>query len=264
MKRFPRILSLAAVLTMSVGIASAQSDTVLAEVNGEVITERQLNQIIAQQTQGAGDLPPAQREQFLEEVINLTVLAQAAAEQGLADDPTVRAQLENIRRTALAQAFVRSLSTGEPISEEALTEKYDEQYGGGQQEYRARHILVDDPTLAADLIARIRDAGADFAELAAEYSRDGSAQNGGDLGWFAPGDMVAPFAEAVQALDVSEVSDTPVETQFGWHVLRVDEVRERAAPPMAEVQSELRMAIVNDRIERALNALRDEASVRYE
>lgn len=264
MKRFFSVLTLAPALALLIQAAPAHGETVLAEVNGEAITERQLNQIIAQQTQGASEVPPAQREQFLEEVINLTVLAQAASEQGLADDPALQAQLENTRRTALAQALVRSLSTSEPISEQALQARYDAEYGSGQLEYRARHILVDNAALAADLASQIRDDGADFAALAAEHSRDGSGANGGDLGWFTASDMVAPFADAVQALDVNEVSETPVETRFGWHVIQVNEVREREAPPLAQVQSELRMAIVNERIQSAIEDLRDGASIHYE
>lgn len=264
MKRVSPSTLAVALLTLLFVMAPAQAQTVLAEVNGEPITELQLNQIVTQQTQGGGNVPPAQREQFLEEVINLTVLAQAAAEQGLGDDPALQAQLENTRRTALAQAFVRTLSTSEPISEAALTERYEAEYGDGQLEYRASHILVEDRSRAEDLIRQIQEEQAEFAELAAEFSRDGSAANGGDLGWFAPTDMVAPFSEAVQQIEVSEISQSPVETQFGWHVIRVDEVREREAPPIEEVQSELRMAIVNERIQRSLDELREAASVSYE
>ena len=264
MKRFSQFTLAGSLVAILFVIAPAQAQTVLAEVNGETITELQLNQIIAQQTQGAGNISPAQREQFLQEVINLTVLAQAAAEQGMADDPALQAQLENTRRTALAQAYVRTLSTNDPISEAALIERYEAEYADGQLEYRASHILVDDRSQAETLIGRIQNEGADFAELAAEFSRDGSAANGGDLGWFAPADMVAPFSEAVQQIQVSEISETPVETQFGWHVVRVDEVREREAPPIDQVQSELRMAIVNERIQRSLDQLRESASISYE
>lgn len=264
MKRYFSVFALVLALALFIPVLPAHSETVLADVNGETITERQLNQIIGQQTQGATNIPPAQREQFLEEIINLTVLAQAASEQGLADDPALQAQLKNTRRTALAQALVRSLSSSEPISEQALQARYDAEYRGGQLEYRARHILVDEQAQAAELTALIRDDGADFAALAAEHSRDGSGANGGDLGWFVASDMVTPFADAVQALDIDEVSEAPVETRFGWHVIQVNEVREREAPPMAQVQSELRMAIVNERIQRAIEDLRDEASIRYE
>ncbi len=243
---------------------SGSSTTVLARINGEPITERELDMLIAQQTQGQTDLPPMQRRQFLQETINLMLLAQAGRDRDLDEDLDLRARFNNSERTALAQAFVRELTTREPVDEAEVRERYEAEYGGEpSREYRARHILVAEQDQAQALNERIRQ-GDDFAELAKQFSQDGSAQQGGDLGWFAPGDMVAPFASAVKQLNAGELTAEPIETRFGWHVIRVDDVREGSTPAFEEVAGQIRMGLVNRRIQQELEALRDDARIRYQ
>ncbi len=269
MSAFSRFQTLAAGLVLSAtaatGIAMAQPETnTLAEVNGEPVTERELDLLISQQTQGRDDVPPAQRRQFLEEVINLMLLSQAGEAQGLDDDPDLTAQLNNSRRTAMAQAFVRELTTGNPVAEETLRERYEAEYGGeAPKEYRARHILVGEAEQAAGIIERLNDGEA-FEELAQQYSQDGSAQNGGDLGWFARSDMVEPFSDAVAGMAPGEVSATPVETRFGYHVIRLDDTREAEVPSFEEVAGQLRMNVINERIQSQLDSLRSDAEIDYQ
>jgi peptidyl-prolyl cis-trans isomerase C len=264
-----RFQSLAAGLLLSAtaatGIAMAQSGTnTLAEVNGEPVTERELDLLISQQTQGRGDVPPAQRRQFLEEVINLMLLSQAGEAEGLDDDPDLTAQLNNSRRTAMAQAFVRELTTSEPVAEQTLRERYENEYGGeAPMEYRARHILVGEADQASGIIDRLNEGEA-FEDLARQFSQDGSAQNGGDLGWFAPSDMVAPFSDAVAEMAPGEVSATPVETRFGFHVIRLDDTRQAEVPSFEEVAGQLRMTVVNERIQAQLDSLRSDAQIEYQ
>lgn len=277
---FPRLARLMAplALLLAAGTALAQSNAdpdvvsadesetpdVIAEINGEPINELELNQLVSQQTGGETDLPAVQRRQFLEEIINLVLLAQAGEEAGLELSPELQAQISNNRRRALAQSFVRENTAGDPIDEDTLRARYDEQYGGeAPQEYRARHILVGEREQAAGLIERIND-GEDFAELAERHSQDGSAQNGGDLGWFSRGDMVEPFSEAVADLSEGEVTDEPVQTGFGWHVIRLEETRDGEAPAFEEVADELRMTLINRRIQDRIDALRESANIDYE
>ncbi|AGY91673.1 hypothetical protein SPICUR_03400 [Spiribacter curvatus] len=263
-------------LTLGLGLAQAQDEAesaetgeeqeiqVLAEINGETITERELDQLVSQQTQGESEIPPTQRRQFLEEIINLMLLAQAGDAAGIDEAPDVAAQLNNDRRRTLAQGFVRQLTESEPVAESVLRERYEAVYGAeAPREYKARHILVSDRVQASAIIDRLAD-GESFTELAGQYSEDGTSRDGGNLGWFAPDDMVDPFAEAVAALEPGAVTDEPVETRFGFHVIRLDETRETEAPAFSDVASQLRMSIVNERIQAELEGLREDADIDYE
>jgi len=254
----------ALLLAAGLSTAQAQEAEILAEINGEPITERELDLLVEQQTQGRSDIPPAQRRQFLQEYINLMLLAQAGDADGLAENPDLQAQLNNNRRTSLAQAFVRQLTTEQPVDESVLRERYEAEYGGDAPlEYKARHILVSERDQAEGIISRLEN-GEDFTDLARQYSQDGSSERGGDLGWFAAGDMVAPFSEAVAGLEAGELTAEPVETRFGWHVIRLDETRETAAPAFGDVAGQLRMRIINERIQERLATLRDNANIDYE
>jgi peptidyl-prolyl cis-trans isomerase C len=260
-------------LGVGMGVAQAQAPAddadnaeveVLADINGETITARELDQLVSQQTQGQSEIPPPQRRQFLEEIINLMLLAQAGDAAGIDEAPDVAAQLNNDRRRTLAQGYVRQITETEPVSESVLRERYDEVYGAdAPREYKARHILVSDREQAAALVDRL-DSGESFVELAGQYSEDGTSRDGGNLGWFAPGDMVEPFSAAVADLEPGEVTDEPVETRFGFHVIRLDDTRETEAPAFSDVASELRMGIVNERIQAELEGLREDAEIDYE
>lgn len=270
-RNLPRGLAVAALAAGLLGApALAQDDgatasgEVVARVNGEPISADALAQLLAQQTQGRGEVSAAQRRQFLNEVITVTLLAQDAEERGLHEEPETAAQLENTRRAILAQALVRELSGADRVSDEAVRELYDERFGdGGGQEYRARHILVPERQTAVEIIDQL-DAGGDFAELAAEHSEDANAEDGGDLGWFAAADMVGPFAAEVEALAPGEHSDEPVETRFGWHVVQVDETRRAEAPAYDEVADRLRMELVRQSVQDYVRQLREDAQIDYE
>ncbi|MDR9406191.1 MAG: peptidylprolyl isomerase [Spiribacter sp.] len=270
MVQSPAILTralLAATLSLSASITLAQDNaantTVLAQINGEPVTERELNQLIARQTQGQTDLPAVQRRQFLQEMINLMLLSQAGETAGVDDNPDVSAQLQNSRRTTLAQAFVRDLTTAEPVDEARLRERYQQAYvDNPSQEYRARHILVQEKAQAEGLITRLNDGEA-FADLAQQYSEDGSAEQGGDLGWFSSSDMVSAFGDAVAALETGSLTQAPVETRFGWHVIQLDDTREVATPAFSEVAEELRRRVINERIQARIDALRGDAQIDY-
>ena len=253
-------------LMFGITTATAQDNTdraVVAEINGEPITQIELDQLIAQQTGGNTELPAVQRRQFLEEIINLVLLAQAGEAEGLALGPDLQARINNNRRRALAQAFVRRNARADQISQDMLRERYEAQYGEGVPvEYRARHILVGEAEQAEGLIRRIKE-GESFATLAQQHSQDGSAQDGGDLGWFAPGDMVAPFAEAVSALEPGEMTSEPVETRFGWHVIRLDEVRDGEVPAFEAVADQISMQLINERIQAQIDGLRGDARIEY-
>lgn len=224
------------------------ADTVLATVNGQEITLGHMILARAELPQEYQQIPPdALYEGLLEQLI------QQAAVATMAGDLSSRGEmaLENERRTLLVNDVVVA-AMEEALTEETLRAAYDESVAGmePEDEFSAAHILVETEEEAADLKSQI-DGGADFAELAKEHSTGPSGPNGGDLGWFGKGMMVPEFEEAVLALEPGQVSD-PVQTQFGWHVVKLNEVRQKDAPAFAEVQAQLAQQIQQETIQKII------------
>jgi peptidyl-prolyl cis-trans isomerase C len=213
--------------------------TPLAEVNGETLTLGALVALrreLPEQYQGLAD--EVLLEGLTEQMIDHMLLAQAAVKAGLGERPAVALNLANQRRAILADAYLQT-QVAARITPEAVEALFAERYANApvEQEVHAAHILVDSEEKAAELKAQI-DAGADFAALAAEHGTDGTASRGGDLGWFAHGDMVPEFADAVFAMEPGTVS-APVKTAFGWHLIKLEERRDRQPPALAEVREGL-------------------------
>ncbi|MGZ9808984.1 peptidylprolyl isomerase [Pseudoroseicyclus sp. H15] len=235
------------------------ADTVVASVDGVDIT---LGQMIIAKSQ-----LPQQYQQLPPDVLFDGVLTQLIQQQALAatmsDEPArVTIALENQRRSLMAgEALTEYLETA--VSEDAVRAAYDEAFAseeGGALEYNASHILVETQEEAADVIARI-EAGEEFAALATELSQDpGSGAAGGNLGWFSAGMMVEPFQAAVETLDVGEVSG-PVESQFGWHVIQLNETREQEPPAYDEVAGEIEAQLQEEAINSYLTELTEGAEV---
>lgn len=243
--------------TPEVAKIDATGSTVLATVNGDDITLGHLivaRQALPQQYQGLPN--DVLLQGLLEQVIQQTVLGQAMGELSR----RAELELENQRRSMIATEKVEALiSTA--VTEEALQAAYDAAYSDAEPstEYNASHILVETEDEAKELITKL-DGGADFAELAKEFSTGPSGPNGGELGWFGPGMMVKPFEEAVVALEAGQVS-APVQTQFGWHVVKLNDSRIKGAPPLEEVREELAAQVENDAVERAVQSLLDAAKI---
>jgi peptidyl-prolyl cis-trans isomerase C len=212
------------------------AETVVATVNGNDIT---LGQVIA-----LGERLPEQYRSLpndvlfngvLEQLIQQTALSQTLDGKLTKRDEIILAN----ERTAYLSGTVLQATVTEAVTDAAIQAAYDAKYGAAAPatEYHAAHILVTDEAKAKELKAQI-DGGADFGDLAKANSTDGSAANGGDLGWFGLGMMVKPFEDAVVSLQPGQVSD-PVQTQFGWHLVRLIETREAAKPTIEEVRAEL-------------------------
>ena len=240
--------------------ASAQdAQTVVATVNGEAIT---LGQMIAmrqslspEMTQNLPD--SALWYLMLDQMIRQTAVAQQAGDPLSKRDA---AALEIERRAYLAGSVLEKVAAPDP-SEAELKAAYDAAFGASvpATEYHAAHILVKTRDEAEAIAAQIKD-GADFGKLAAEKSTDNSGPNQGDLGWFQPEQMVEPFAEAVKALKKGEVS-APVETQFGWHIIRLIDSREVTPPAFDEVKEELAVQVRRDRVQAEIDKRLAEAKV---
>jgi peptidyl-prolyl cis-trans isomerase C len=262
---FPYIRAAALVAALSAGAAVAQdaptADTVVATVDGQPVT---LGEVIAIR----GDLP-AQYQQLpdqplydgiREQIISQRLLASAAEAAGVADDPAAERAIRIQRDGLLAQFYIER-QIKERLTDERIQAAYDERIANAApvQEVRASHILVKDEALANDLRKRIED-GADFAELAKEYGTDGTKDNGGDLGWFTKEVMVPAFSDAAFALEEGQVSQ-PVQTQFGWHLIKLTGKRDKPKPTLDEVRGEIEGELSSTIAQEVVAELREKADV---
>lgn len=219
--------------------ASAESKPV-ATINGKPIA-RDLFNTYAKGVSGkeASELNDEQRGQVLDNLIRAELLASQAEKDGVAAKPETAAMLELSRLNILQQEMMQKYLADKTPTEQELRAEYETQVGAlAKQEYHARHILVATEDFAKRLIGQL-DKGAKFEQLAQRESIDSSKDNGGDLGWFTPDRMVPPFSAAVAALKKGEYTKSPVQTQFGWHVIRLDDVRDVQPPPFDGVKERL-------------------------
>ena len=238
------------------------SDTVIAEVNGKKIT--QLEFLLYFQGRLKGAQEPIPRDVIMRELINRELVAADADEKGWSKDEEFSMRIEFTRKKLVSELAAYRLLQENPVTDEDVEAYYDEILSKQEapKEYRARHILVKTEEEAKDLIKQV-DAGADFAELAEQHSQDkGSAAKGGDLDWFRGERMVAPFAEAVAALEKGKYTMEPVQTDFGWHIILLEDVRDMAPPPFEQVKSRLAQELHVKRISDYIDGLRDKAEIK--
>ncbi len=232
-------------------------DTVVATVNGEEITIGHMIVVregLPEQYQALED--EVLFDGILEQLVQQTVLAQKAQNPG----PVVELRLENERRSLLAGTAMKAM-LDEALTDEALQSAYDEKFAAAEptREFNASHILVETEDEAKALVTEL-EGGAEFAELAKEKSTGPSGPNGGELGWFGVGMMVKEFEDVVLTMEPGTIS-APVQTQFGWHVIRLNETRMKDAPPLDEVREELASEVQQQIIEETLTTLTDEAEI---
>jgi len=259
-KLFPA-LALVAAATFAQPAAAQDSpdiDTVLATVNGTDIT---LGHMIALRAS-----LPAQYGQLPAEILFTGILDQLIQQtllmQSFEGDVSKRSALvlENERRAILATEAIENVMQGD-LDDAAIQAAYEERYASAAQgtEYKAAHILVETEEAASELITQL-EGGADFAALAREHSTGPSGPNGGDLGWFGPGVMVDSFFNAVASLEPGQVSD-PVQTQFGWHVIKLNETRLTETPPLDEVRAEIEESLRQEKFDTHVEALTGKATI---
>jgi peptidyl-prolyl cis-trans isomerase C len=246
-------------------LAALASGAVLAQniavVNNRPIPKAREDAWVKQlQQQGQQDTPEL-RKMIKEELIRREVFLQEAQKRGLPEKPEVKFQLDVQRQNTLIQALMRDELQKNPITDAQIQAEYDKQkQTAGSKEYRARHILVEKEEEAKAIVAELKK-GAKFEELAKKSKDPGSANNGGDLDWAGPDAYVKPFSEAMVKLDKGRFTETPVQTQFGWHVIRLDDVRDTQFPPLAQVQGQIREALQQQRVQAFVEGLRKNAKV---
>ncbi len=239
------------------------ADPVVAKVNGQPILLSDVKAAVQGLPQNAQSLPPQTLyPMLLDQMIDGQALVAQARRTGMDKDPEVQRQVVAAEDQALETAVLHK-EIAPMVTEVAVRARYDSEIAGkpGAEEVHARPILVPDEATAKTIIAQL-NKGADFAALSKQYSKDpGAAQQGGDLGWFKKDEMVPEFADAAFALQPGQIDQTPVHTQFGWHVIQVLERRTDPPPSFEQASQELRQKMIQDAVQKAVAQARSEVTV---
>jgi len=265
MKTAPIGIALMLALAL-VGCSKKIDDSkVLATVDGTSITEKEYDEYLAarQLQQPPVTDKAKERQVVLDEMINRQVLARQAENDKLDQQPDVYYQLKRQRENVLARSVLRKYLNDAPITDEEVEKRYQQEVEKTHKtEYRARHILLKTEDEARAIIRQLQK-GASFAALAKAKSTDvRSGREGGDLGWFNQGQMIPEFFDAVMKLKKGEMTTEPVKTEFGWHVIKVEDTRPLRTPPLDEVKSGVRQLVQQERIDKLVKELRDKAQVK--
>lgn len=257
--------ALFAALLIALGSPAAiAQERAIAKVNGKTVTDTDMKLAEAEIGNDLGSLPEATKRRVLVEfLIENQLFADAAEGQKLGASQGFDERMQYWRRRALRDAYFDK-SVREAISDADARKFYDSQVGAlkPEEEVRARHILVDSKDKAREIFEKIAH-GTDFAQLAKENSKDpGSKDQGGDLGFFIRGQMVPQFEEAAFKLKKGEVSE-PFESQFGWHIVKVDDRRRRAAPAFEAVKDRVVASMIHKRAQQIATDLRGKAQIEY-
>lgn len=233
-----------------------------ALVNNKPIPQKKVDEFVdALKGQGRPDSPEL-RSAVREELIARELFAQEAERTGIARSPDVQKALENARQDILIRAMIRDHLKKNPVSEADLKAEYDKVKGqlGGDKEYKARHILVDKEEQAQKIIADLKK-GAKFEDLAKQSKDTGSAANGGDLDWNPAGTFVKEFSDAMVKLEKGKITEAPVKTQYGFHVIRLDDARDTQPPPFEQLKPQLQQEMERKAIQKLQQDLRAKARV---
>jgi peptidyl-prolyl cis-trans isomerase C len=242
---------------------SARNPTdVVARVGDRAITEQDIDTARREFASELGRIPPEQQHSVLvDAIVNMQLFAMAAHDAGFDQTPEFAARLQFLQQQALRDVYVEKEIVGS-LTPEELQKSYQDLVVAKfkpEEQVRARHILVDSEDEAKKIIEQL-NGGAKFEDLA-KQSKDPSGQNGGDLGFFGRGQMVPEFEQAAFALEPGKFTETPVKSQFGWHVIKLEEKRMSTPPTFEEVQDELKNHLLRQKFDAAMTALRDKYKV---
>ncbi len=237
-------------------------DKVLATVNGQNVTESQLEIAAAQSKVNFKEITPVQKKLLTEALINRQLVLDEAIKANYDKTPDIAARIKALTESYIAANYLATIAKEFNIDDSAMKAYYDTSVvGNSPKEYKARHILVKTEEEAKALIKKI-EGGADFSKLAKEQSTDvGSGSRGGDLGWFSEQDMVAPFSKMVATLKKGELSKTAVNSQFGWHVIILDDTRATAPPEFDAVKQNIEKVLIKEKLNQYLDDLNAQATI---
>ena len=257
-------LSRLATLLVAGALVSAPAfaaDKAFATVNGQPISQSMYDAFVAEQkAQGAPDSPELQGA-VKEELVRREILAQEAKKKGLDKKSEIQGQVELAKQAVLIRAYLADYVRAHPVSDAQLKTEYENIKANlGTTEYKPRHILVEKEEDAKAIIAKL-DKGEKFTELAKQSKDPGSKDKGGELGWSSPSSFVKPFGEALGKLKKGEYTKAPVKTDFGYHVIQLDDSRPLTPPPFEQVKPQLQQRAGQQQVESLVKELRGKAKV---
>jgi peptidyl-prolyl cis-trans isomerase C len=243
--------------------AEAPKVPAVATVNGTPISQRTVDMIVKQGASSGQPDTPESRKAIIEQLALQMVTAEEAIKKGLDKSPEIADQINAIRQSVLANAYVQDFIKSNPITDDMLKAEYERIKATmtGVQ-YKARHILVAKEAEAKDIVAKLKKDPGSFAKLAMERSKDpGSKVKGGDLGWFDLSGMVPEFGAAVSKLEKGQFTQEPVKTQFGYHVILLEDSRPVEPPPLDQVKPQLSQYLLQQNVMKHLDALKASAKI---
>ena len=240
---------------------SALKPGVIATVNGVAIPQRRADVLLRERAAHGASPDDQLRAAVREDLVNREVIEQEAKRQGFTKSPELQAELDLVRQTVIVQNYVRDWLSKHPVTEDEMKQEYDKAKGTtGETEYKARHILVDTEDEAKTIIAELKKGGK-FEDLAARSKDAGSKAKGGELGWGVPAYYDKAFADALVKLKKGEITQTPVHTRFGYHVIQLEDVRPVKFPSYEEVKPRLQQELAQRKLEQLVRDLRAKAKV---
>ncbi len=242
-------------LAMTAMVALPSFAQNVATVNGKPIPAAKVDQVVKQVVaQGKATDSPQLREAIKKDLIGREVLIQEADKQGVGTRPDVKNAIDNARQSIIINAMLADYIKKNPVKDAEIKAEYDKYKAQvGDKEYHARHILVGTEDEAKQIIAKLK-GGAKFEDLAKQSKDPGSAANGGDLDWASPASFVPEFSKAMTSLQKGAITETPVKTQYGYHVIKLEDVRAAKIPPLEEVKQQVAESLQ----QRKLAAFREE------
>ena len=254
-----QVISSIALAVLSISAAWAQN---VAIVNGKPVPTSRAEALAKQVAAQGQPVTPEMQAQIKEEVINREVFMQEAQKRGIDATDEYKTQFELARQAILIRALFADYQKNNPVTDADIKAEYDKfAAANGGKEYRASHILVEKEDEAKKLIADIKKGGK-FADIAKKNSKDpGSGANGGDLDWANAGSYVKEFSDAMTKLDKGKMTDAPVKSQFGYHIIRLDDVRQAQLPPMEQVKPQITQQLVQQKLGAFQKEMRDKAKV---
>jgi peptidyl-prolyl cis-trans isomerase C len=264
MKMHPslRLTSLALAALLAAPLAAQAQN--IAIVNGKAVPKARAEALMNQAVRSGQAKTPELEQQVRDEVVLREIFMQEAEKRGLATSAEYKQQMEFARQTLLIRELFADFQKKNPVTDAEVQAEYDKfKAQSGGTEYRARHILVEKEDEAKALIAQIK-GGAKFEDVAKKNSKDpGSGENGGDLDYAAPGAYVPEFSQAMVQLKKGEMTETPVKSQFGWHIIKLEESREAKFPPIEEVKGQIQQRITQQKLGEFRDSIRAKAKTDY-
>ncbi|MFN0005271.1 MAG: peptidylprolyl isomerase [Burkholderiaceae bacterium] len=254
-------LQIALMLTLGAALTSSYAQNV-AIVNGKAVPKARVEALAQQVARSGRPVTPEVENQIKDEVIAREVFMQEAQKKGLDATDDYRTQLEIARQTILIRELFSEFQKNNPVTDADIKAEFDKFASANSgKEYRARHILVEKEDQAKAIIASIKK-GQKFEEIAKKQSKDpGSGANGGDLDWASPGNFVKEFSEAMMGLKKGQMTEAAVKTQFGYHIIRLDDTREAQLPKFDDVKPQIAQQLTQTKMNNYQQELRGKAKV---